>query len=324
MWTHDNTTTNAAGQWEALAAGLRTRDVPSGNSTSTSSKDVRRACSLLMRDTAITIAEILEAELCSVAQVVQNGAMLETEVYQADGNADNSTPLRARTAALHAATSLVGYALGTTRPAVTSNHSVEKRFRDELLDELSVTRSLVLPLRLNGEPFGALGIHRKTKQKFIREEVQCASTIAELLTSLVVRLNAETASRDGAETTGEPSSTASDRAPKPAKPQAVGRVADLRASPRQVHMRTLMIAPAVDNFTPLRQGFFEVTCYDICRGGLSFYLDSPPDFDRLVVELGSSRNATHLRAAVVHSRKIEYNGQMKYVVGCKFIGRAYI
>ena len=55
---------------------------------------------------------------------------------------------------------------------------------------------------------------------------------------------------------------------------------------------------------PCDADFFEVDCCDISAGGLAFYLDLAPNFEKLIVTLGKPPAVTHFAAQVVrHAEK---------------------
>ena len=64
-----------------------------------------------------------------------------------------------------------------------------------------------------------------------------------------------------------------------------------------------------------------VECLDISVGGMSFFLDSPPEFKEFVVELGTSQGIRFLKARVARVHKATLGDRGGYVVGCRFIGR---
>jgi PAS domain S-box-containing protein len=94
-----------------------------------------------------------------------------------------------------------------------------------------------------------------------------------------------------------------------------------RTSPRRVFQYRQRIAPLLGNAMPSEADFFEVDCADISAGGLSFYLDRAPEFDKLIVALGKPPVLTHFAAQVVRTAETVVDGQRQYVVGCRFLGR---
>ena len=81
---------------------------------------------------------------------------------------------------------------------------------------------------------------------------------------------------------------------------------ELRASPRRFFQYRQMIARVSDDAMPAAADFFEVDCCDISAGGLSFYLDRVPEFDKLIVALGKPPAVTHFAAQVArYVEKVE-------------------
>lgn len=66
--------------------------------------------------------------------------------------------------------------------------------------------------------------------------------------------------------------------------------------------------------------FREVRCHDISALGIAFYWPSRPDFEYLVLELGSPPEVTHITARVVRT-VIVVGTQSEHLVGCRFLGR---
>jgi len=110
--------------------------------------------------------------------------------------------------------------------------------------------------------------------------------------------------------------------PRPFQRTSRGVRKDLRASPRRAFKYYQMIAPMFGGQLPARRKFYEVECEDLSAGGMGFYMNRPPDFDTLVVALGRPPEESFLTARVVRVMKVEQSGQRRYLVGCRFMGRA--
>lgn len=54
---------------------------------------------------------------------------------------------------------------------------------------------------------------------------------------------------------------------------------------------------------------------------VAFFFDRVPDFTELVLMLGSPPQVTKLVCRVARVAGVEHNGQQRYLVGCRFIGR---
>ncbi|HEX3724900.1 MAG TPA: PilZ domain-containing protein, partial [Pirellulales bacterium] len=84
------------------------------------------------------------------------------------------------------------------------------------------------------------------------------------------------------------------------------------------------IAPCKQGTTPADMKFQNVRCKDISSGGIGFYFPQPPDFETVIVALGSEPNCTYLHARVMHCRPIPPEHGPGFLIGCQFIGRALI
>lgn len=94
-----------------------------------------------------------------------------------------------------------------------------------------------------------------------------------------------------------------------------------RSSPRYGYPYRQRIAPIFGGHYPTLDDFFDVVCVDLCGGGFSFCLESRPQFDRFVVELGPLREPSYLSAEVVHVEEICRHGAPAYRAGCRFTER---
>ena len=98
----------------------------------------------------------------------------------------------------------------------------------------------------------------------------------------------------------------------------------LRSSQRRQYPYPQTIALVDDGRLPAAEDFFSVQCRDLSSGGVSFYLDAAPQFDRLVVALGVPPDLRYLSARVVHVQEVHLNGFPKHLVGCRFDQRVEI
>ncbi|MDZ7619253.1 MAG: PAS domain S-box protein [Patescibacteria group bacterium] len=96
---------------------------------------------------------------------------------------------------------------------------------------------------------------------------------------------------------------------------------EMRSSPRRTYQYRQLIAPLIGDQLPPRNRFFEVVCEDISAGGIAFYLDTPPDFKRVVVGLGQSPQLTFFTATIARVAEKEVDGRRQFLVGCRFTGR---
>jgi len=97
-----------------------------------------------------------------------------------------------------------------------------------------------------------------------------------------------------------------------------------RSSPRRTFQYRQAIAPMYGDALPSRKKFFTVVCDDISAGGLSFYLENPPEFEKLVVALGQPPAVSFFTAEVVRVMDRQLNGQPVHLVGCRFTGRVHL
>ena len=113
--------------------------------------------------------------------------------------------------------------------------------------------------------------------------------------------------------------------PHPFAPaDAVPHGNDLRSSPRRNYQYRQPIAPMYTVAIPHKNEFFEVDCKDISAGGISFYLDCPPDFTALVVGLGCAPGLAYFSARLARVVEQRTDGKSYYLVGCRFTGRVHL
>lgn len=76
-------------------------------------------------------------------------------------------------------------------------------------------------------------------------------------------------------------------------------------------------------FAPVRRGiqgrFREMVCSDISRGGISFFLDSAPDFDDVAIELKSGSQKIVVLGRIVGHAPIQ--GLPAVLVRCQFTSK---
>ncbi len=91
---------------------------------------------------------------------------------------------------------------------------------------------------------------------------------------------------------------------------------ELRHHPRYVFAGLQRIAPRYAMELPNDEDFFQVKCYDLSRGGISFLLAGPPSFKRLAVALVcSSKDTIYLGAEVMHFTAVRVlrSGPLKHI-----------
>lgn len=99
---------------------------------------------------------------------------------------------------------------------------------------------------------------------------------------------------------------------------------DRRSSPRQAFRYRQRIAPRRDSCMPMPRDFIEVDCEDISTSGIAFYFHETPDFENLVITLGTGENVTHFTARVARIVECRHKGRPAFLVGCRFIGRVHM
>jgi hypothetical protein len=77
---------------------------------------------------------------------------------------------------------------------------------------------------------------------------------------------------------------------------------------------------------PIRRGiqgpFRDVNCSDLSAGGISFYMDYPPDFDTFAIILDNGNAPIRMLGKVVGHEQM--NGQSLFLVRCQFMRRLEI
>ncbi len=145
---------------------------------------------ILMQDAAILPADLFEADLYGVGEVIANMTALSLCVRTNDGQ-DKPGDILPHKCSLDPATSMAAYALSAAGPVWSPNLASEKRFTDLHLRKQGVASALTVPLHVGGRPFGVLGIYRKTEREFTDDDVRFTETIAHLLTSSIARIQVE-------------------------------------------------------------------------------------------------------------------------------------
>ena len=102
------------------------------------------------------------------------------------------------------------------------------------------------------------------------------------------------------------------------------RTAEHRAHQRWPYPTTQWMAPYGPWGFPAKGMFQPVRCYDISRGGISFFLPRPPNFQFAVVTVGTPSELTYLLVRVVHHSKHDAAAGQQYLVGCLFLRRVTV
>ncbi len=304
---------------------------------------------VLLQDAATLVEEVLHADNGGVAQV--DGDKLRTTFLGRDRRG-SPTVLDEHIGPLDPQNSIIANALQSGTHVTCENLFTEKRFQDAYLTGKQIVSALVLPLVVQGAPFGAIGIFSGARRVFSYDDVTFAETIANFVSCSLARIVAETklaaseannarikAELDRVRTlTDETSSTLGQLSSQLELPPVVPTVptdfqlvesqphgAERRKSPRRAYRVRQWIAPATAGRTPGPKDFREVDFFDLSSSGCSFYLDHPPDFKALVVALGRPPLLTYFSANVVRVAPVtDEMRASRRLVGCEFSARVYL
>jgi len=286
--------------------------------------DIHSDLSTLFETAASLIARLLDADLGGVAKVVDSDSVLEMSIIPMADTEQRDAPLVQRIT-LGDTESMAGRAVSKGSTVMVSDLAADKRFSDEFLQQQGVTSALTVPLRIANKPVAALGVYRARQREFTADNARFAEAIGQLLTSLVARFSAEEMLQERRGNSGREGLLRSAQiALAGGVEENMLSMSDLRSSERHEYTHGQLIGPMIDGAPPMPSDFFEVVCKDISGGGISFYLDNPPDFDSLVVALGPPTSVAHFAARIAHVAQIEQDGTMRYQVGCQFTERVYL
>ena len=152
----------------------------------------RPGVSKLMNEGVKLVAQIVGADISGVGLVSGGGKELAFRATYHGNNAGDNRPL-AHKYTLEPGRSLAAFALGSKEPVISTDLNEERRFDDIFLRNLGITSALLIPMHLNEEPFGVLGVFGKQDNNFSDEGLTFAETIANLLASAIIREGAEEA-----------------------------------------------------------------------------------------------------------------------------------
>lgn len=79
------------------------------------------------------------------------------------------------------------------------------------------------------------------------------------------------------------------------------------------------ICPCRGKFVPGSARFFPVQCKDLSRGGIAFYLDYEPSFERFILMLGTDERHEYVAGEVVYVQALPDDAPGRYLVGCRLI-----
>ncbi|MCG8584628.1 MAG: hypothetical protein MI757_07955, partial [Pirellulales bacterium] len=97
---------------------------------------------------------------------------------------------------------------------------------------------------------------------------------------------------------------------------------DRREKPRRAYPYVQLLAPIYDGKMPQKSSFAKIRCRDIAAGGFSFAMRDEPNFNQVVVAFGTGPKLTYLTAEVVHVTRYEREGSVRFILGCRYLGRA--
>jgi len=205
-------------------------------------------------------------------------------------------------------TCLSQYALNVNQTVLSADVVTDNRFTDDELILQGVRSAACVPLRSHGKPLGTLEFYRSQPRPFASDDEPFLERIGRQMAAMLRSLQDEATLRSQSGSV-ESRRTAS---------------RDLRSSPRHQYPYRQMIAPIIQCRLPTMGEFTPVECRDLSGSGLSIFLSSPPLFHELVVSLGVPPHQKYCRAEVVHVQQVAKDGDMAYLLGCRFIERVQI
>jgi hypothetical protein len=90
---------------------------------------------------------------------------------------------------------------------------------------------------------------------------------------------------------------------------------------RFVYSAKQYVAPCHDGVLPLADSFEQVRCNDLSSGGVSFLSARAPDYQSVVVSVGTAPHLIFILAQVQHQHVVPTEEGQQYLVGCRFIER---
>lgn len=147
---------------------------------------------ILLQDAATLIAEVLDAEMYLVAELLPDkGGLKQTIVAR---TSDGETPSKAmHQTSDDARHSLAGHVLQVAHPVIVDELSKETRFQDAWLGKRGLVSAVAVPLKLPDRAFGVLAAGCKQVHRYEAEDILFAETIAHLVTAALARVETERA-----------------------------------------------------------------------------------------------------------------------------------
>jgi len=287
----------------------------------------------LVQEVRVAVAAVLHPGLFGLAELTRPGATVRLAVMPV-GEPGGTATHENSTQPTHSA---AAFALAAGAPVVSVDLAREQRYNDPQLSSLGVRAALTVPFFAGGKALGALGVYHRRPREFSPAEIEFAEHVSHVLGPTLSRMRLERELVDLQGRVQGPREPGPDPAHAleglsvelagPGTQDAVGSqppapAKDLRRAERCAFGYRQRIAPMFGRGLPSEEKFFEVVCKDISASGIAFFMDRPPDFDTLAVELGCPPNQSYFFAHVVRVTKVDRGGQKRYLVGCRFTGKA--
>lgn len=107
-----------------------------------------------------------------------------------------------------------------------------------------------------------------------------------------------------------------------ARPTPDAEPAHSENAPRYAYRRRQCVAPwKPGEAFPSPDAFHEVECKDISVGGISYFTHEHPGYRSLVISIGNTEAPIFMACEIVHTRVAAFEGNVGYLVGCKFSKR---
>ncbi len=150
----------------------------------------RPTLALLMQDAVALVGEILGTGLAGVTEVADGGRNIVTRVATIGAGGKTANPVSHRMP-MNPVGSMAAFALTTAGTVVTADLAAETAYQDMFLRNLGVRSALCVPIHLNREPLGALGVYCPEPRRFGDEEAGFVEVISHLLAATIARVHAE-------------------------------------------------------------------------------------------------------------------------------------
>ncbi len=138
--------------------------------------------SVLLRDAAGLLAEMLDSEYCGVAQRTADGNEIHLQIFPGRGQATDPQAFAHRYSC-DATESLTAFAIQAAHPVVTGDLAGDSRFHDSFLERRGIRSVLTAPLMIKERGAGALAVYSRREQSFSEQDVPFAETIAHLVSA---------------------------------------------------------------------------------------------------------------------------------------------